>query len=130
MHYLLISFSHHNSTLEIREKLALNAENEARACLSKLVKHPYINEAIVLSTCNRLEVLCSVICVMESTADVFKILSDNSGISVNELEGRADVFEDHGAMHHLFNVASSLDSIVVGETKFRTAERCFQIFLG
>lgn len=117
MHYLLVSFSHHNSTLEIREKLALNADEEAKACLSKLVKHPYINEAIVVSTCNRLEVLCSVICVMESTAEVFKVLSKNSGISIDELEGRADVFEDQGAMHHLFNVASSLDSLVVGETQ-------------
>ena len=117
MHYLLVSFSHHNSTLEIREKLALNANADVKTCLSKLVKYPYINEAIVVSTCNRLEVLCSVICAMESTSEVFKVLSENSGISIDELEGRADVFEDQGAMHHLFNVASSLDSLVVGETQ-------------
>jgi glutamyl-tRNA reductase len=44
-------------------------------------------------------------------------LSKNAGLSLNELEGRADVYEDQGAMHHLFNVASSLDSMVIGETQ-------------
>ncbi|MFC2074636.1 glutamyl-tRNA reductase, partial [Campylobacterota bacterium] len=60
MHYLLISFSHHNSTLEIREKLALNADAEVKICLEKMVAHPAINEALIVSTCNRLEVLTSV----------------------------------------------------------------------
>jgi len=117
MHYLLISFSHHNSTLEIREKLALNDDTELEVCLSKMQEHPSINEAMIVSTCNRLEVLASVQNVLESTAYIFSLLSQNSGISMEELEGRADVFEDQGAMHHLFNVAASLDSMVVGETQ-------------
>lgn len=117
MHYLLISFSHHNSTLEIREKLALNADDDVRACLERMLKHPVINEALIVSTCNRLEVLSSVQNVLEATAYIFSLLSHNSKLSVAELEGRADVFEDQGAMHHLFNVAASLDSLVVGETQ-------------
>lgn len=117
MHYLLISFSHHNSTLEIREKLALNAQADAKVCLEKMTNHPSINEALIVSTCNRLEVLASVVSVSEATEYIFFLLSGNSKISINELEGRADVFEDHGAMHHLFNVAASLDSMVVGETQ-------------
>ncbi len=117
MHYLLISFSHHNSTLEIREKLALNAEAEVRVCLEKMTSHPAINEALIVSTCNRLEVLASVKSVSEATEYIFFILNSNSKISIEELEGRADVFEDQGAMHHLFNVAASLDSMVVGETQ-------------
>ncbi len=117
MHYLLISFSHHNSTLEIREKLALNAEAEAKVCLEKMITHPAINEALVVSTCNRLEVLSSVKSVSEATEYIFSLLSSSSKISIDELEGRADVFEDQGAMHHLFNVAASLDSMVVGETQ-------------
>ncbi|MBE0498121.1 MAG: glutamyl-tRNA reductase [Campylobacterales bacterium] len=117
MHYLLVSFSHHNSTLEIREKLALNADDEVHVCLEKMISHPVINEALIVSTCNRLEVLTSVQNVLEATAYIFSLLSDNSKLSVAELEGRADVFEDQGAMHHLFNVAASLDSLVVGETQ-------------
>ena len=117
MHYLLVSFSHHNSTLEIREKLALNADTEVKVCLEKMISHPAINEALIVSTCNRLEVLTSVKNVSEATEYIFFLLSANSKISIDELEGRADVFEDHGAMHHLFNVAASLDSLVVGETQ-------------
>lgn len=117
MHYLLISFSHHNSTLEIREKLALNADEDLNKCLSKMLKHNSINEGIIVSTCNRLEVLASVDNVLDATEYIFGILSENAKISVNELEGRADVYEDQGAMHHLFNVASSLDSMVIGETQ-------------
>lgn len=117
MHYLLISFSHHNSTLEIRERLALNADVDLEECLSKMTLHPSVNEAMIVSTCNRLEVLASVQNVLETTEYIFTILSKISNIPVNELEGRADVFEDQGAMHHLFNVAASLDSMVVGETQ-------------
>jgi len=117
MHYLLISFSHHNSTLEIREKLALNADAEVSVCLRKMNSHGAINESLILSTCNRLEVLASVQNVLEATEYIFSILSENSSIPLAELEGRADIFEDQGAMHHLFNVAASLDSMVVGETQ-------------
>lgn len=117
MHYLLISFSHHNSTLEIREKLALNDEKDVDRYLSKICSHSSVNEAMIVSTCNRLEVLCSVQNVLEATKYIFFLLSEYANISVDELEGRADVFEDQGAMHHLFNVASSLDSMVVGETQ-------------
>jgi len=45
------------------------------------------------------------------------VLSQQSGISFDELEGRADIYEDHGAIHHIFSVASGLDSLVVGETQ-------------
>lgn len=117
MHYLLISFSHHNSTLEIREKLALNNEDELERSLGAMLTHPAVNEAMIVSTCNRLEVLASVSHVLDATEYLFTILAKHSHISVEELEGRADVFEDQGAMHHLFNVASSLDSMVVGETQ-------------
>ncbi len=116
MHYLLISFSHHNSTLEIREKLALNSDAELNLCLGKMMQHDAINEGIIVSTCNRLEVIASVDNVLEASAYIFEILSKNAGLSIEELEGRADVYEDQGAMHHLFNVTSSLDSMVIGET--------------
>ena len=117
MHYLLISFSHHNSTLEIRENLALNTDPELNLCLGKMMQHETINEGIIVSTCNRLEVLASVDNVLEATNYIFVLLSKNAGLSMQELEGRGDVYEDQGAMHHLFNVASSLDSMVVGETQ-------------
>ncbi|QOY55583.1 glutamyl-tRNA reductase [Candidatus Sulfurimonas marisnigri] len=117
MHYLNISFSHKNSTMEIREKLSYSDQYHLNACLTKLHNHEAINEVMLISTCNRMEVFSSCNDVRLATEHVFAMLSEHSEISVDELEGRADVFDDSSAIHHLFAVASSLDSIVVGETQ-------------
>jgi len=117
MHYLNISFSHKNSTIEIREKLSYPDDTNMHGCLKKLISSKVINEAILISTCNRMEVLCSCSDVVEATNYIFNILSIRADISVEELEGRADVFDDSTAIHHIFSVASSLDSMVIGETQ-------------
>jgi glutamyl-tRNA reductase len=117
MHYLVVSFTHRNTTLAIREKLAFPDDDQLESCLQKLITHNAINEVILISTCNRIEVLCSCSSVVDATEHIFTLLGDRSGISIEELEGRADVFDDQGAIHHLFSVASSLDSMVVGETQ-------------
>lgn len=117
MHYLTISFTHKNSTLEIREKLSYPEDNSKRECLCKLSKSEYINEVILLSTCNRMEIISSCNDLANATKYIFEALSSHSGLSVEELEGRADIFDDSSAIHHIFSVASSLDSMVVGETQ-------------
>lgn len=117
MHYLSISFTHKNSTMEIREKLSYpNAEN-MHGCLKKLLNSDVIFEAILISTCNRMEVLCNCDDVGHATQHILEMLSKRSGISIEELEGRADIFDDSSAIHHIFSVASSLDSMVIGETQ-------------
>ncbi|MEA3228951.1 MAG: glutamyl-tRNA reductase [Campylobacterota bacterium] len=117
MHYLNISFSHNNSTLEIREKLSYSNDESLHQCLKKLNSCDAINEAMLISTCNRMEVFCSCKDVVKSTKHIFQMLHKRSSISIEELEGRADIFDDSSAIHHLFSVASSLDSMVVGETQ-------------
>jgi len=117
MHYLNISFTHKNSTLEIREKLSYPDDENKRGCLTVLLECEVISEAILISTCNRMEVLCNCNDIPLATEHIFKMLSKRSNISVEELEGRADIFDDSSAIHHLFSVASSLDSMVIGETQ-------------
>ncbi len=117
MHYLNISFSHKNTTLEIREKLSYSSNESKKECLEELNSSEAINETILLSTCNRMEVFCSCNDTVEATKHIFNMLSVKSSISMEELEGRADIFDDSSAIHHLFSVASSLDSMVVGETQ-------------
>ena len=117
MHYLNISFSHKNSTLEVREKLSYKDDDALKACLGKLNGGESINESILISTCNRMEVLCSCSDISSATQYIFEILAQRSGISIDELEGRADIYDDSSAIHHLFSVASSLDSMVIGETQ-------------
>jgi len=117
MHYLSISFTHKNSTMEIREKLSYSDDESKRACLNALLDAEAISEAILISTCNRMEVLCNCTDIPLATEHIFAMLSKRSNISINELEGRADIFDDSSAIHHLFSVAASLDSMVVGETQ-------------
>lgn len=116
MYYLTISFNHKNSTLAIREKLAFPDE-ELEVCLRKINDDDAINESFLVSTCNRMEIFASCSNVAAASKHIFRLLAHRSGISFEELEGRADFFEDQGAIHHLFTVASSLDSMVVGETQ-------------
>ncbi len=117
MHYLSISFTHKNSTMEIREKLSYPDEENMHGCLKKLLSSDVIFEAILISTCNRMEVLCNCNDIPEATQHILQMLSQRSGISIEELEGRADIFDDSSAIHHIFSVASSLDSMVIGETQ-------------
>jgi glutamyl-tRNA reductase len=64
-----------------------------------------------------MEVLCNCIDIPNATMHILEMLHKRSGISIEELEGRADIFDDSSAIHHLFSVASSLDSMVIGETQ-------------
>ncbi|MDF1874704.1 glutamyl-tRNA reductase [Sulfurimonas sp. SAG-AH-194-I05] len=117
MHYLNICFSHKNSSIEIREKLSYPNDEDMHGCLNKLNASKVINESILISTCNRMEVLCSCSDIIEATKHIFAMLSQRSGISEEELEGRADIYDNSSAIHHIFTVASSLDSMVIGETQ-------------
>ena len=117
MHYLVISFSHKNSTLAQREKLAFVDDVSKKEILSHINEHPNISESLILSTCNRMEIVCSCSGVEEAEDHVLTLLSIHSRSGRDELKGRADIFNDYGAIHHLFSVASSLDSMVVGETQ-------------
>lgn len=117
MHYLIISFSHKNTDISTREKLAFNNQATKEIFIQKLLSCQYINEVIILSTCNRIELITTVSDVLSASDFVFSNLSEYSSISKAELEGRADTFEDQGAVHHLFSVCSSLDSLVIGETQ-------------
>ena len=117
MHYLNISFSHKNSNLEIREKLSYPDDESKLGCMKRLTTSAVIAEVILISTCNRMEVLCNCSDVKVASAYVFDVLSKRAGLSVEKLREHADVLDDSDAIHHLFSVAASLDSMVLGETQ-------------
>lgn len=117
MQYLTLSFTHKNTDIKIREKLSFSSDEKLKSMLSMLYSFEGINEVMILSTCNRVEIITSVKESIRTLAFMFKVLSVTSGIDKEELEGRADIYEGNGAIHHLFSVGSSLDSLVVGETQ-------------
>lgn len=117
MHYLIISFSHKNSTLAQREKLAFVNDTAKIEMMEKINTHPHISESMILSTCNRIEIFCSCTHIEDASDYLLSLLSAHSHFALDELKMRGDILDDYGAIHHLFSVASSLDSMVVGETQ-------------
>ncbi|NQY92911.1 MAG: glutamyl-tRNA reductase [Campylobacteraceae bacterium] len=117
MAYLSISFTHKNTDIQTREKLAFSNDLEKETFLKNILESDSIEEAVLLSTCNRVEIITCVSSVESSQNTILKKLSEFSTLEYDDLVERADVFDSNSAIHHLFSVASSLDSLVVGETQ-------------
>ena len=117
MEYLIISFTHKNTDIQTREKLSFSNELEKDTFLKTILQDDNINEAILLSTCNRIELILSVKTSEQSRKSIIKQLAIRGDLDFDALLDRADIYENEGAIHHLFTVASSLDSLVVGETQ-------------
>ncbi|KGI57014.1 glutamyl-tRNA reductase [Campylobacter sp. MIT 97-5078] len=117
MTYFCISWTHKNTELILREKFSFSDEETKKQFLSQLIKHQNIQESLLLSTCNRVEIFAFVKDKNKAGYLLASVLAEFYKLDTNELYNRADLFEDTGAIHHLFSVASSLDSLVVGETQ-------------
>jgi len=117
LEYLVISFTHKNTDIATREKIAFNNDVEKEAFLKKILSNDIINEAILLSTCNRIELILSTHDSKESGKIAIDKFANHSSLEHDELFQRADIYDNESAIHHIFTVASSLDSLVVGETQ-------------
>jgi len=117
LEYLVISFTHKNTEIATREKIAFNNDLEKEVFLKQILLSETINEAILLSTCNRIELLISTPSSKESGKIAINNFAKHSSLEASELYSRADMYENESAIHHIFTVASSLDSLVVGETQ-------------
>ncbi len=117
MEYIVISFTHKNTDIATREKLSFNNEVEKESFLKSIIKSDTINEAILLSTCNRIELIINTSNSKEAIKVGIENFSQHSTLDREELYNRADIYENESAIHHIFTVASSLDSLVVGETQ-------------
>jgi len=117
MHYLIVSFTHKNTDIRVREKLSFSNEDKKRNFLNRLKEREEINESVILSTCNRVEIVINADDCDKAIDHILSELSRVSGVDKSELGNRADIYEDNGAIHHLFSVVASLDSLVVGETQ-------------
>ena len=116
MRLQMVGCSYHNSNLALRERLAFTTP-QAEAALEGLKKRFPDTEAVLLSTCNRVEIYTAVEDVEHAPthADVAQFVADFHGLPIYEIFD--DLFERTGedAVRHLFTVAASLDSMVVGE---------------
>jgi glutamyl-tRNA reductase len=80
----------------------------------QLAAHPGIEEALILSTCNRVEMITHTV---NGSADLRGFLREHFHLGEEELDSHVYEFRDKDAVRHVFRVASSLDSMVVGEAQ-------------
>jgi glutamyl-tRNA reductase len=110
MQLALVGLSHKTAPVEIRERLAFNSE-ALQSALASLVGRQNITEAMILSTCNRVEV------VAESPDDrlIREFLCEFHQISHDVVSKHLYSFTNADAIRHVFRVAASLDSMMIGE---------------
>jgi glutamyl-tRNA reductase len=117
MSYQVVSFNHKNCEQEIREKLAFSTDEEKKSMLTKLTGFDFIDEAYIVSTCNRVEIVLATKDTFASYHAVLGMLSLKSGLSFFELKGMDGRYDDSDAIAHIFSVVSSLESLVIGESQ-------------
>jgi glutamyl-tRNA reductase len=114
MRLVLIGMNHKTAPLEIRERLQLSC-GEDLAPSAELIRLPEIREALCLSTCNRVEVLARVADGEQAVAKLREFVFRQGNLGIAEMERCLYVHRDRDAIRHFFRVASSLDSLVMGE---------------
>jgi glutamyl-tRNA reductase len=111
----LVGLSHHSAPVEVRERLAL--ENGAAGAVARrlLERLDGLEECALLSTCNRVEAVACGDPDRTNPATLADALASDSGLDPVEVRSHLYLHEDRAAARHLFRVAASLDSMVVGE---------------
>jgi glutamyl-tRNA reductase len=113
---LVVSVSHKTTSVDVLGRLAMDADTTAKLA-GALVAGEHIDEAVVLSTCNRTEVYAEVGRFHAGLDDITAQLAEICGLDVARLRGICSVYFDEGAVAHTFNVAGGLDSMVIGENQ-------------
>ena len=113
MRYQLIGVNHKSAPLDVRERLAIPESRLPDACRD-LTAHPGIEEGMILSTCNRVELITH---TTNGFADLREFLHHQFHLTAEELDSHLYEFRETEAVRHIFRVASSLDSMVVGEAQ-------------
>ncbi|MFI5906399.1 glutamyl-tRNA reductase [Dactylosporangium sp. NPDC051541] len=116
MNLLIVGLSHRTASVPLLEKLVL-APGETPAVLAELVGMQYVDEAVVLSSCNRVEIYASVTAFHGGLADIGGLLAARAGLPMSELAPQLYVHYEADAVRHAFRVAAGLDSMVVGESQ-------------
>lgn len=116
--YAVISFSHKKLDISLREQIALPHDEIPNFYKGIFQSLSLIQECIILSTCNRFEILLYGDGLNEQNLNnLIVYLAQRRGIKSEILKESANIFSDRDAVEHILKVASSLDSLVIGETQ-------------
>jgi len=111
---LLLGINHKTASVEVRECIAF-AEDETKSALHSLLGKSFIKEALLFSTCNRVEILLVTDNKTRAVEETKAFIAEFNKIPLEKFEDALYLHEGDDAVRHVFRVASSLDSMVVGE---------------
>jgi len=111
---VLLGLNHKTAPVELRECLVLSQEETSKA-LKAFQESPVISEAVLVSTCNRVEILMATEDKSNAVRAAKMFLSEFKKLPASEFEKSLYIHKGDDAVRHMFRVASSLDSMVVGE---------------
>ena len=116
MSVLVVGLSHRSAPVSLLEKVALSGDAQAKL-LADVAATDHAVEALVLSTCNRVEVYADVDKFHGALTDLSELLARHAGVPLESLTPHLYVHYEDRAVAHLFSVVCGLDSMVVGESQ-------------
>ncbi|GAA5177915.1 glutamyl-tRNA reductase [Rugosimonospora acidiphila] len=116
MNLVVVGVSYRTAPVPVLERLAAPPV-EVPEILAQLLAQPFIGEALMLSTCNRIEVYAGVSAFHGGLSDIVSVLAPRAGSTPAELAPYAYVHYDAEAVRHAYRVATGLDSMVIGEAQ-------------
>lgn len=114
MKVFVVGLNHKTADIDVREKLAFNG-SKLEDGLIRLKELPEVQEAIILSTCNRVELYANISDTIKASESIKTFLSEFHNINKWSLDNALYIYDNVKAVRHIFRVASSLDSMVIGE---------------
>jgi glutamyl-tRNA reductase len=123
MHWSMLGWSHHHTPIELRERLAFSPEQVQQFLGLFQQKYDDI-EVAMLSTCNRVELYCATESQQLPTMEQLGLeISAFHGLSFSEIKQQSSYLIDEPVIKHLFLVAASLDSMILGEAQILSQVR-------
>ena len=114
MNVIVVGLSHKTAPVDVREKITFPADG-IDVPLKMVKEIPACYESMILSTCNRVEIYAAVKDADKAAGGIKKYISEYKDIPLEKFSEHVYVYEGEEAIKHVFRVASSLDSMVVGE---------------
>jgi glutamyl-tRNA reductase len=124
MHWSLVGWSHHHTPIELRERLSFS-QAQAKQFLQELLQQFPEMEAVLLSTCNRVELYCAAEQrdQLASQPQLVQYVAQFHQLSMAQVQPQVNLLSDAQVIEHLFKVAASLDSMILGEAQIQAQVR-------
>ena len=114
MNIVVVGLSHKTAPVEVREKISFSSDSLPEALKTITSKNGF-SEGVILSTCNRVEVVAIASHIQDGIEEIKKFMADFNNVPLESIENHLYSHTSEEAIRHIFRVGSSLDSMVVGE---------------